>query len=121
VARRSTSATAHPPTTPTAPKAGAGPVSRRVRLKPQSGRRRRPPGADLPNVWLGVEACGDEVTKRRALLFRLSRVASPRIIYVATRRHAETLAAEVAGHGHCREELGAPFALRQTDGRPLRP
>ena len=49
-------------------------------------------GFDRPNIWLGVEAFGDESTKKRALFNRVKGAEKPVIIYAATRKHAEEIA-----------------------------
>ena len=49
-------------------------------------------GFDRPNIWLGVEAFGDESAKKRALLNRVEDAEKPGIIYAATRKHAEEIA-----------------------------
>ena len=49
-------------------------------------------GFDRPNIWLGVEAFGDESTKKRALFNRVKGAEKPGIIYAATRKHAEEIA-----------------------------
>lgn len=59
-----------------------------------------PKGLDRPNLGLAVEVFRDEDTKRRALVFRLSKVRPAGIVFVATRRHAEELAHELDVHGY---------------------
>jgi ATP-dependent DNA helicase RecQ len=54
-------------------------------------------GFDRPNIWLGVETFFDERAKHEALLERVHDAAKPGIVYVATRRRAEELAAELDG------------------------
>jgi ATP-dependent DNA helicase RecQ len=49
-------------------------------------------GFDRPNIWLGVEAFGDESTKKRALFNRVKGAEKPGVIYAATRKHAEEIA-----------------------------
>ena len=56
-------------------------------------------GFDRPNIWMGVEACPDEETKRRVLLQRVKDEAKPAIVYVATQAHAEDLAADMVEAG----------------------
>ena len=51
---------------------------------------------DRPNIWLGVESFHEECVKRQQLLERVCQAAKPGIVYVATRRHAEDLATELA-------------------------
>jgi ATP-dependent DNA helicase RecQ len=48
-------------------------------------------GFDRPNIWLGVEQCPDEETKRRLLLQRVQDAAKPGIVYVATQNAAEEI------------------------------
>jgi ATP-dependent DNA helicase RecQ len=48
-------------------------------------------GFDRPNIWLGVEAFGDESAKEQALLDRVEDAEKPGIVYAATRRHAEEI------------------------------
>ncbi len=57
-------------------------------------------GFDRPNIWLGVEECADEEVKKRVLAGRIAEWAKPMIIYVATQRHAEEIAAIARGLGH---------------------
>jgi ATP-dependent DNA helicase RecQ len=52
-------------------------------------------GFDRPNIWLGVEDFHDEVVKRRELLARTVSAPKPGIVYVATRKHAEEIAADL--------------------------
>lgn len=55
---------------------------------------------DRPNIWLGVERCTDELHKARRLLESVQAAIAaeqfPGIVYVATRKHAETLATQLA-------------------------
>jgi ATP-dependent DNA helicase RecQ len=53
-------------------------------------------GFDRPNIHLAVERFHDEHAKRRALLSRVAEEPKPGIVYAATRRHAEELAASLA-------------------------
>jgi ATP-dependent DNA helicase RecQ len=59
-------------------------------------------GFDRPNIWLGVESYNEEQPKRRALLDRVVEWEKPGIIYAATRKHAEDLAAAL-----CEREVRA--------------
>jgi ATP-dependent DNA helicase RecQ len=52
-------------------------------------------GFDRPNIWLGVEDFHDETVKRRELLARTAAAPKPGIVYVATRKHAEEVAADL--------------------------
>jgi ATP-dependent DNA helicase RecQ len=56
-------------------------------------------GFDRPNIWLGVERFRDEDAKRRALIERVAAEPKPGIVYVATRRGAETLADQLCEAG----------------------
>ncbi|HET8628430.1 MAG TPA: RecQ family ATP-dependent DNA helicase [Thermomicrobiales bacterium] len=56
-------------------------------------------GFDRPNIWLGVERFADEPAKQRALLERVAAEPQPGIIYAATRRRAEDLAAALREQG----------------------
>jgi ATP-dependent DNA helicase RecQ len=56
-------------------------------------------GFDRPNIWLGVEAFGDESAKKRALLDRVGEAKKPGIVYAATRRHAEEIAEALLERG----------------------
>ncbi|MBV9281943.1 MAG: ATP-dependent DNA helicase RecQ [Chloroflexi bacterium] len=56
-------------------------------------------GFDRPNIWLGVEKFQDERSKSRALLERVVEASKPGIVYVATRRHAEEIAASLRERG----------------------
>src|SRR5215216_5046600 len=50
-------------------------------------------GFDRPNIRLAVEGFADEDDKREALLARVVAAPKPGIVYAATRKHAEELAA----------------------------
>ena len=56
-------------------------------------------GFDRDNIWLGVEHFHDAVSKRRALVERVEEAEGSGIVYVATRKRAEEVAAELAGRG----------------------
>ncbi|MEA2437827.1 MAG: ATP-dependent helicase RecQ [Thermoleophilaceae bacterium] len=56
-------------------------------------------GFDRPNIWLGVERFHSERAKRQALLERVAGEPKPGIVYAATRRLAEELAAELGSRG----------------------
>ncbi len=56
-------------------------------------------GFDRPNLWLGVETFHDAEAKRHALLERITAAAKPGIVYVATRQHAEDVAAALTERG----------------------
>ncbi len=50
-------------------------------------------GFDRPNIWLGVRTFHDEAPKRRSLIEQVAEAEKPGIVYAATRRHAEEVAA----------------------------
>jgi ATP-dependent DNA helicase RecQ len=56
-------------------------------------------GFDRPNIRLEVDRHYDERRKRRALVERARELGGPGIVYVATRKGAEELAAELAEAG----------------------
>jgi ATP-dependent DNA helicase RecQ len=62
-------------------------------------------GFDRPNIWLGVEAFRDEERKERALLDAVVNAVgttgapNPGIVYVATKRGAEEVAASLVARG----------------------
>ena len=56
-------------------------------------------GFDRPNIELSVESFRDEREKRKALIARCASTPGPGIVYAATRKGAEELAAELRGHG----------------------
>ena len=56
-------------------------------------------GFDRPNLWLGVESFHEEEAKTEALLARVERAAKPGIVYAATRKGAEEVAARLAARG----------------------
>jgi ATP-dependent DNA helicase RecQ len=56
-------------------------------------------GFDRPNIWLGVERFAEEWHKQQTVIDRVVEAARPGIIYAATRRRAEELAAALADRG----------------------
>jgi ATP-dependent DNA helicase RecQ len=50
-------------------------------------------GFDRPNIHLAVARFPDEASKRRALVAAVTETGGPGIVYVATRKHAEDVAA----------------------------
>src|SRR3954452_20669508 len=56
-------------------------------------------GFDRPNIWLGVERFHGASHKRRAMLERVRDEPKPGIVYCATRRLAEEVAAELRDEG----------------------
>jgi ATP-dependent DNA helicase RecQ len=56
-------------------------------------------GFDRPNIWLGVETFDEDAAKRLALVNAVVREPKPGIVYCATRKHAEEVAAELDARG----------------------
>lgn len=56
-------------------------------------------GFDRPNIWLGVERYDDEEAKDRALIERVTAAEKPGIVYAATKKRAETIAATLRANG----------------------
>ncbi|MDQ3875440.1 MAG: ATP-dependent DNA helicase [Actinomycetota bacterium] len=56
-------------------------------------------GFDRPNIWLGVEGFHDADAKTEALLERVVESEKPGIVYTATRRRCEELAASLRERG----------------------
>jgi len=56
-------------------------------------------GFDRPNIRLAVEGFSDEEDKREALIAHVIDAPKPGIVYAATRKHAEELAAALVEHG----------------------
>jgi ATP-dependent DNA helicase RecQ len=56
-------------------------------------------GFDRPNIWLDVETFTSEEAKREALILRAAGELKPGIVYAATRKRAEELAAAIAEIG----------------------
>ena len=56
-------------------------------------------GFNRPNIWLGVERFADEQGKRQALLDRVEAAEKPGIVYAATHKHAEEVAAALGARG----------------------
>lgn len=54
---------------------------------------------DRPNIFLAVEPFEDEAAKQRALLERVAGAEKPGIVYTATRKHAEEIAAALRASG----------------------
>lgn len=61
-------------------------------------------GFDRPNIWLGVRIFGDEASKWRACVDEVVAAEKPGLIYAATRKHAEDLAADL-----CQRNVNAAF------------
>ena len=77
-------------------------------------------GFDRPEIWFGVERFHAERAKRAALLERVAAEPKPGIVYAATRRLAEELAAELADAGvsavayHAGMARGARIAAQEA-------
>jgi ATP-dependent DNA helicase RecQ len=56
-------------------------------------------GFDRPNIRLAVEGFADEEEKREALIARVADAPKPGIVYAATRKHTEDLAAALGEQG----------------------
>ncbi|MDF2762576.1 MAG: ATP-dependent helicase RecQ, partial [Thermomicrobiales bacterium] len=56
-------------------------------------------GFDRPNIRLAVEGFSEEEDKRQALIARVVDAPKPGIVYAATRKHAEELAAALGEQG----------------------
>jgi ATP-dependent DNA helicase RecQ len=56
-------------------------------------------GFDRPNIWLGVEEFHEDEAKHESLVERTVDAAYPGIVYVATRREAEQIAAALEERG----------------------
>ncbi len=54
---------------------------------------------DRPNIWLGVQSASSARAKRRMLLAAVEEAAKPGIVYAASRRQAEEIAADLADRG----------------------
>ncbi|MEY2568900.1 MAG: ATP-dependent helicase RecQ [Actinomycetota bacterium] len=76
-------------------------------------------GFDRPNIHLSVDFAADEKTKHDAFLAAVADTAKPGIVYVATRRQAEDLAAELTERGlraeHYHGGLGRPARTATQD------
>jgi ATP-dependent DNA helicase RecQ len=56
-------------------------------------------GFDRPNIWLGVRYCKSETAKKLAVCEAVEAAEKPGIVYVATRKNAEMLGAELSDRG----------------------
>jgi ATP-dependent DNA helicase RecQ len=70
-------------------------------------------GFDRPNLNLSVFAFADEETKTRRLLSHVRSSRGPGVVYVATHRHAEDLAAELAFAGVSAQAYHAGLPARR--------
>lgn len=84
-------------------------------------------GFDRPNIWLGVEIFHEESEKLNALIQHIIAAKKPGIVYAATRKHTEKLAAILqercikAAHYHAgmkaaeREQVQAAFMTDELE------
>ena len=72
-------------------------------------------GFDRSNIWLGVERFHDAERKRRALLERVEEAERPGIVYVATRAHAEEMAATLRERGVRASHYHGGMARRERE------
>ncbi len=72
-------------------------------------------GFDRPNIHLAVRRFARDADKRHAIAEAVTSAAKPGIVYVATRRHAEELAAELGGRGMTAEHYHAGLSKRERD------
>ncbi|WP_228431248.1 RecQ family ATP-dependent DNA helicase [Baekduia soli] len=56
-------------------------------------------GFDRPNIWLGVRTFREEDDKEQALLENVAATDGAAIVYVATQKRAERIAADLVAHG----------------------
>jgi ATP-dependent DNA helicase RecQ len=56
-------------------------------------------GFDRPNIWLGVRYCKSETAKKLAVCEAVEAAEKPGIVYVATRKNAGMLGAELSDRG----------------------
>ncbi|MEO1068423.1 MAG: RecQ family ATP-dependent DNA helicase, partial [Cyanobacteria bacterium J06638_6] len=56
-------------------------------------------GFDRPNIWLEVRRFEDEAEKENALIDQVMRATKPGIVYVATRKQAESVAEQLEAKG----------------------
>lgn len=73
-------------------------------------------GFDRPNISLGVHFCKNEADKQKLLLEEIARARRPGIVYVATRKHAESVTAllQDAGIDAVFYHAGLPVAEREA-------
>lgn len=72
-------------------------------------------GFDRPNIRLSVETFKDETEKRDQLLARAVVAAKPGIVYAATRRRTEEIAAELGERGICTVVYHAGLKTSERD------
>jgi ATP-dependent DNA helicase RecQ len=72
-------------------------------------------GFDRPNLWFGVERFHEESAKERALIERVAAEAKPGIVYTATRRDAERLAADLTAAGQRAEAYHGGMAAGRRE------
>jgi ATP-dependent DNA helicase RecQ len=73
-------------------------------------------GFDRPNITLHVESFLEEKDKRKALIERCKSTGGPGIVYAATRKGAEELAAELAEQGLRAAYYHAGMPAKERDG-----
>jgi ATP-dependent DNA helicase RecQ len=74
-------------------------------------------GLDRPNIFLEASQCVDEQQRRQRLLSRLEESSPPGIVYVATRRAAEELAAWLTDAGIEATAYHGGMAARERNRR----
>lgn len=72
-------------------------------------------GFDRPNIWLTVRKFDDEADKRAALVEQVVQAAKPGIIYAATRKRAEEVAAALIEAGVGAVAYHAGLKAKQRD------
>jgi ATP-dependent DNA helicase RecQ len=72
-------------------------------------------GFDRPNIHLAVRRFSRDADKHRAIAEAVTGAAKPGIVYVATRRHAEGLAAELESRGVVAAHYHAGLAKRERE------
>jgi ATP-dependent DNA helicase RecQ len=72
-------------------------------------------GFDRPNIWLGVEDFHEDAAKREALVERAAAAPKPGLVYVATRREAEEIAAALGERAVAAAAYHAGIAAGRRD------
>jgi ATP-dependent DNA helicase RecQ len=72
-------------------------------------------GFDRPNIWLGVERFHEEKEKDEAVAERVEAAAKPGIVYVATRKATEQVAATLRERGVVARAYHAGLRKRERD------
>jgi ATP-dependent DNA helicase RecQ len=70
---------------------------------------------DRPNIFLAVDRAADEDAKREAFLAWIANATPPGIVYVATRAHADDIAALLRAHGVDARAYHAGLAAGERD------